>query len=202
MQKASESVKATLRPAARAISIASLHRRARFLRIPQIAFEIEDRGVPDLLLVERRRRQILGGAEEGVHRPLRVGRDQDQAARGRHVAVAGRGGELDADRRGCRGAKTSPSWSSATWPMKPARPPSMAMPATVFAADPPLISRAGPISLVEPRRPPRRRSAASSPWRGPRRSMKSSSAVAITSTMALPMARTSRRGLVTCWLSC
>ena len=42
-------------------------------------------------------------------------------------------------------ANTSPSWSSATWPTKPARPPSAAIPAAVFAADPPLVSRAGPI---------------------------------------------------------
>src|SRR5579885_2633345 len=30
--------------------------------------------------------------------------------------------------------KISPSWSSATWPTKPARPPSAAIPAIVFAA--------------------------------------------------------------------
>ena len=38
--------------------------------------------------------------------------------------------------------KISPSWSAETWPTKPARPPSAATPAIVFAAEPPLVSRA------------------------------------------------------------
>lgn len=42
-------------------------------------------------------------------------------------------------------ANTSPSWSSATWPMKAQRLPSAAMPAIVFAADPPDTSCPGPI---------------------------------------------------------
>ena len=41
--------------------------------------------------------------------------------------------------------KTSPSWSSHTLPMKPAVPPSEAMPTAVLAADPPDISTAGPV---------------------------------------------------------
>ena len=31
----------------------------------------------DLLLVERASRQVLGGAEESVHRPVPVGRHED-----------------------------------------------------------------------------------------------------------------------------
>ena len=43
-------------------------------------------------------------------------------------------------------AKMLPSWSSATWPTKATSRPSAAAPAMLFAADPPLISRAGPIA--------------------------------------------------------
>ena len=42
--------------------------------------------------------------------------------------------------------KTSPSWSPATLPTKPARPPSDATPVAVLAADPPDTSMAGPMS--------------------------------------------------------
>ena len=74
------------------------HREARRLRIPEIAFEIEDRRALDLRFVERRDGQQLGGAEEGVHRPVGVGGDQHHRARGR-LAEIGRGrDELDAGR--------------------------------------------------------------------------------------------------------
>ena len=72
------------------------HRVARRLRIPQIALEIEDRAIADLLFVERARRQMLRGAEEGVHRPVPIGRHQDHRARGRHAHVVRGRDELDA----------------------------------------------------------------------------------------------------------
>ena len=75
-----------------------LHRRARPGRAPEIGFEIEDRRAPDLRLVERVGVELVRGAAEGVHRPLRVGSDQDQAAAGRLAAALGRGQELDAER--------------------------------------------------------------------------------------------------------
>ena len=96
MQKVSERVKATLRPRPAGDVDRLHHRVARRLRVPEIAFEIEDRGALDLRLVERGGRQQLGGAEEGVHRPVRVGRDQHHRARGRLAEVRGRGDELDA----------------------------------------------------------------------------------------------------------
>jgi hypothetical protein len=40
----------------------------------------------------------LGGAEEGVHRPVRVGRDQHHRAGGRLAEIGGGGDELDAGR--------------------------------------------------------------------------------------------------------
>ena len=54
------------------------HRRARLGRVPQIALEIEDCGVGDGGRVDVARMEPLGGAEEGVHRPLGIGGDQDQ----------------------------------------------------------------------------------------------------------------------------
>ena len=72
------------------------HGVARSLRIPQIALEIEDRRGADLLLVERARGKVLRGAEEGVHRPVPVGRYQDHRAGGRRADVRGWRDELDA----------------------------------------------------------------------------------------------------------
>ena len=72
------------------------HRRARHVGVPQIAFEVEDRGLGDSRRVDRARLEQLRRAEEGVHRPLRIGRDQDEAAGG-GADVAARGDEeLDA----------------------------------------------------------------------------------------------------------
>src|SRR3546814_11006756 len=67
------------------------HRPARFFRIPQIAFEIEDRTGGDQIAVERAFGQELRRAEKGVHRPLAIGGDEDQAARGGGLARAPRG---------------------------------------------------------------------------------------------------------------
>src|SRR6185503_1909439 len=74
------------------------HRVARGLGVPQIAFKIDRRRSADLLLVERARRQVLCRAEEGVHGPVAVGRDQNHRARGRHADVERRRGEFDAGR--------------------------------------------------------------------------------------------------------
>ena len=51
--------------------------------VPQIAFEVGDLGAGDQLAVDVLRTQLGAGAEIGVHRPLRVGGDDDQAAAGR-----------------------------------------------------------------------------------------------------------------------
>ena len=72
------------------------HRGARFFRIPEIAFEIEDRGTLDQFGVDQLRGQKLRRTKEGVHRALRIGRHQNQAARGRRLAGAGGHGEIDA----------------------------------------------------------------------------------------------------------
>ena len=74
------------------------HRGARLFGIPKIAFEIEDARRADEVEVERGFGQELRGTEEGVHRPLRIGRHQDQAARGRDVASGGGRVETDAER--------------------------------------------------------------------------------------------------------
>src|SRR3546814_17157947 len=54
------------------------HRQARFFRIPQIAFEIEDRTGGDQIAVERAFGQELRRAEKGVHRPLAIGRSEER----------------------------------------------------------------------------------------------------------------------------
>src|SRR3546814_15704323 len=49
-------------------------------------------------MVEVVRLQVLGSAEKGVHRALRVGRDKDEAAGGRRLLRPRRRIELDAKR--------------------------------------------------------------------------------------------------------
>ena len=98
------------------------HRRARPLGAPQIAFEEGDRGRADQLPRRALGRELVARPGAGVHRPLGVGRDEDQAAAGRRPAGQRRRVELDSERRmSC--AKMSPNWSSAIWPMKPASTP-------------------------------------------------------------------------------
>jgi hypothetical protein len=70
----------------------------RSFRSPEIGFEIEDRRAPDLLRIERVGRQLVCGAAKGVHRPLRVGRHQDEAAAGRQAVGLGRSLERDPER--------------------------------------------------------------------------------------------------------
>ena len=74
------------------------HRGTWFLGIPQIAFEIQDRGVGDQRMVERGLGQELRRAKKRVHRPLAIGRHEDQATRGGRLTVAGFGAERDAHR--------------------------------------------------------------------------------------------------------
>ena len=62
------------------------HRRARRRRVPQIAFEIGDRACRHRVIVDVEVGEMLAGAKEGVHGALRIGRHQDEAARGRHIA--------------------------------------------------------------------------------------------------------------------
>ena len=136
---------------------------------------------------------MLRGAEEGVHRPVAVGRDQDHRARGRRADVGGRRDELDA-----RGGEVVAiefaelvgrdlaDEAGAAAERRDARRGV----ARRSAAD--LVRRAHvriePLGLLGVDQPHR---ALDQPFarRGSRRS-----ALAITSTMALPMHRTSRRG--------
>ena len=74
------------------------HCAARFFRVPQIPFEIKDACAGDQLVVERGGGEELACPEEGVHRPLAIGRDEDEAARGRGLAFAGRRVEIDPHR--------------------------------------------------------------------------------------------------------
>ena len=107
--------------------------------------------------------------------------------------VASRGVSNSTPRLRMSWAKIAPSWSSAIWPMKPVRQPSAAIPATVLrgrsaarlAPRPHLGIEADRLGLVDQ---PHR-----CPWPCPRARGAASSASAITSTMALPMASTSRR---------
>lgn len=64
--------------------------------VPQIAFEIGDRGRRHRFRVDIARVQVLRGAEIGVERALAVGRNQDVAAAGGRAIDRRRGGEGDA----------------------------------------------------------------------------------------------------------
>src|SRR3546814_15811736 len=75
-----------------------LHSGARCFGVPQIALQIQDRRRPDQIMVEVVRVQVLGSAEKGVHRALRVGRDTDEAAGGRRLLRPRRRIALDAKR--------------------------------------------------------------------------------------------------------
>ena len=147
MHTLSDKVKATSRPAAWAISTASQHRRARPLRAPQIAFEVEDRGRRDQLLRRAPRRvsswlapgqvfivRCASGVTRIRQRPVGgppiSGGVSNRTPSAVHVMREDLAelvvGDLADEGRACR--------------------PSAAIPAMVLAADPPLISRAGPIA--------------------------------------------------------
>ena len=68
----------------------ALHCSPRFWRVPQIAFEVEDLGTGDHVPVQRRCREELGCAEEGIHCALAIGRHKDQALGGRWLTLARR----------------------------------------------------------------------------------------------------------------
>jgi hypothetical protein len=72
------------------------HGRARLGRIPQIAFQQQDRRSGDLSFVDSFGRQIVGCAQQRVHGPLPVRRYQDQAATCRLLGIAGGSVELNA----------------------------------------------------------------------------------------------------------
>ena len=65
----------------------------RLRRIPEIAFEISDRGGGDRRLVDVFRVQFLGRAKKRIHRALAIRRHHDVAARGRGTA----GGRLSVE---------------------------------------------------------------------------------------------------------
>ena len=117
---------------------------AGFDGIEQIAFEIEDLALLDQRAVEIGIGEFRRRAEIGVHGALAVRRHQDEAAAGRRFALASPSLKTTPmERRSC--SNTLANWSWPTLPMKPALPPSEAMPAQVFAAEPPDVSTAGPI---------------------------------------------------------
>ena len=96
--------------------------------------------------VDRVGPEHLRRAEEGVHGPLRVGRDQDQAARGGADAGLRRRVELDPEaadvvREDLPELVVGELADEARREARARRGP-----ATVLAADPPLASRAGPIA--------------------------------------------------------
>ena len=121
------------------------HRLAWPLGSPQIAFEEGDRGGADQLLVEALRRQLVAGARAGVHRPLRVGRDQDQAAPGRRAFLERRRFEPHAERVHVVRENLA-ELVVGDLADEAGIEPSAATPAMLLAAEPPLISRAGPIA--------------------------------------------------------
>ena len=110
-QNESESVRATRRPAARAISRRLLERRLGRRPVPHIAFEIDDLRRLDQGLVDVGRRQEGARAEIGVHRALAVGRHIDEAASGRRALLRGRGREMTPVER-MSSANAAPSGSS------------------------------------------------------------------------------------------
>src|SRR5205814_8737474 len=68
------------------------------LGVPEITFEIDDVGSRDLRRVDVTGRQILRGAEIGVHGALAVRRHQDVGAAGGRTV--GRGGSVERDAGG------------------------------------------------------------------------------------------------------
>ena len=82
-------------------------------------------------------REVSAGAEKRVHRSLRIGRHEDQAARGRRPVALPAACETRHRPAVISWRNAAPSSSSRILPMKPVRPPSAAMPAIVFAAEPP-----------------------------------------------------------------
>ena len=69
-----------------------------FFTVEQIPFEIEDGRIGNRLFAQGGWREELAGSEERVHRPLAIGRDEDEAARGRGLAFAGGCVEIDSHR--------------------------------------------------------------------------------------------------------
>ena len=140
--------------------------------------------------------QLVAGAGAGVHRPLGVGRDQDQAAAGRRAAGQRRGFEPHPEREHVVGedvaqlvvgdlADEAGAAAQARRPRPCCWPPSRRW------------SRAPGPSPRRARRPRRCRAAASSPWPARARSRNASSQVAMTSTIASPIATMSSLGEVT-----
>jgi hypothetical protein len=71
------------------------HGRARLLGVPEISFQIDDLRAFDRGGVDGAAVELLGGAEKGVHGPLRIGGDENQRSRGRSNVVPRRNQEVD-----------------------------------------------------------------------------------------------------------
>ena len=133
--------------------------------VVEVALHVQHLAGGDGVLVEVVGRSAARHAEVGVHRALGIRRDDDDAPAGRRLAVGtpGRNATPTARRSW---PNTWPSSSSHTLPMYAARPPKLATPHIVLAADPPLISTAEPERPVQLDGPVRSRPASSSPCQG------------------------------------
>ena len=115
-------------------------------RIPQVAFEIDDRRLLDEVFIDIRFGQILAGAQEGIHRALAVGCHEHETAPAGWAILREWRRKIDiggTDIMGERGRRAS----AFTLPMKAALQPRLAAPMTVLAADPPETMVAGPMAL-------------------------------------------------------
>ena len=74
------------------------HRLARRGRVPKITFKVGDPGLLHQIIIDILPGQVLRCAQKGVHRPLRIGGDEDEAAR-RRVTGVGKGGQIINTRR-------------------------------------------------------------------------------------------------------
>ena len=77
---------------------AQRHRGLWFVGVPQIAFEIENRTACDKIGIDRSRGQELRCTQKGVHRPLCIRRNKNQAARRWRLFAQRRHIKIDAGR--------------------------------------------------------------------------------------------------------
>ena len=74
------------------------HGVARALRSPKVAFEKSHRGQTNQVFVQGLWRKLMAGAGAGVHRPLCVRSDDDQATAGGRTLLQRRSLEPDSER--------------------------------------------------------------------------------------------------------
>ena len=167
------------------------HRLLGLRRVPQIAFDVGDlRGAHDARC-RCRRAEAGAGAEIGVHGALRVGRHQDQAARGRRAA--GRAAASRTTRRSTSGRGRTRRRAGRRAPCRYRRPcrRTRRRPPWCCRTSRPTPRCPAPSRRRASRRAPRR-SASCCPWSARAWPRKASSARVMTSTMALPIPSTSK----------